>query len=240
MSCEKTVFQGRSKQILIRIADNGELRTGELMKMLELKRSNISNCLMPLKRYGFIESRQSKSDKRVYYHSLTAEGRRYMDSWDNVKYWQSRLDYIDSHIEVEDESGHDEPVVKTKLRKYAEQILINLSKNSSLTTTVLVGILGITRPNTCTHLSNLKKRGLVKSEQAEHDKRFYYHSLTDSGRQYAGGLEREPTCKLKKKSRVFKKKAGDESIDDVLDEADKIVYNDEFTIETEEGDILSF
>ena len=79
---KKTAFQGRPKQILIRIADSkGSLTTSDLVDMLGMTRPNTCTYLTKLQEEGFIETKQGVSDKRRRYHSLTAKGREYMDSW---------------------------------------------------------------------------------------------------------------------------------------------------------------
>lgn len=79
---KKTAFQGRAKQILIRIADNkGPLRTSELVDMLGMTRPNVCTYLARMQEEGFIKTKRGTHDKRLRYHSLTVKGREYMDSW---------------------------------------------------------------------------------------------------------------------------------------------------------------
>lgn len=76
----KTAFQGRAKQILIRIADNsGEMHTNQLVEMLGMKRPNVAKYVSLLREEGFITSAKSGNDKRFVYHSLTVKGRQYLD-----------------------------------------------------------------------------------------------------------------------------------------------------------------
>ncbi len=76
----KTAFQGRAKQILIRIADNsGEIHTNQLVGMLGIKRPNVGQYLTKLREEKFITSERSGNDKRFVYHSLTAKGRQFLD-----------------------------------------------------------------------------------------------------------------------------------------------------------------
>ena len=75
-----SAFQGRAKQILIRLADNGFLTTNalhELLPMLQL--TNISGYLDELRKEGFLKTEPGSHDKRLRYHSLTAKGREYLD-----------------------------------------------------------------------------------------------------------------------------------------------------------------
>jgi DNA-binding MarR family transcriptional regulator len=66
----KTAFQGRAKQILIRIADNsGEIHTNQLVDALGIKRPNIGQYVSLLRKEGFITSEKSGNDKRFVYHS---------------------------------------------------------------------------------------------------------------------------------------------------------------------------
>lgn len=76
----KTAFQGRAKQILIRIADNnGELHTNQLVGMLGIKRPNVGAYVGLLREAKFITSAKSGNDKRFVYHSLTVKGRQFLD-----------------------------------------------------------------------------------------------------------------------------------------------------------------
>ncbi len=76
----KTAFQGRAKQILIRIADNiGEMHTNQLVDMLGIKRPNVGAYVGLLREAEFITSAKSGNDKRFVYHSLTVKGRQYLD-----------------------------------------------------------------------------------------------------------------------------------------------------------------
>jgi DNA-binding PadR family transcriptional regulator len=77
----KTAFQGRAKQIMIRIADNGALRTTALMQMLGLGSTQaISGYLKPLREEGFVVSEKGGGgDKRFVYHDLTRQGREFLD-----------------------------------------------------------------------------------------------------------------------------------------------------------------
>lgn len=77
----RTAFQGRAKQILIRLADNGVLHTNQLVAMFQLKRQGISTYLTRLREAGFINSEKNGRDKRYVYHSLTVEGRQYLDGF---------------------------------------------------------------------------------------------------------------------------------------------------------------
>lgn len=77
---EKTAFQGRAIQILIRIADNGYLTTSQLIKIMGLQRSNISSYLTKLREEGFIETKTARYNRSVKPHSLTMKGREYLDT----------------------------------------------------------------------------------------------------------------------------------------------------------------
>lgn len=76
----KTAFQGRAKQILIRIADNnGELHTNQLVEMLGMKRPNVAKYVSLLREEGFVTSARSGNDKRFVYHSIIPKGRQFLD-----------------------------------------------------------------------------------------------------------------------------------------------------------------
>lgn len=76
----KTAFQGRAKQILIRIADNsGGIQTNQLVDMLGVERPNVGAYVSLLREEGFITSSKSGNDKRFVYHSLTIKGRHFLD-----------------------------------------------------------------------------------------------------------------------------------------------------------------
>jgi DNA-binding MarR family transcriptional regulator len=77
----KTAYQGRAKQILIRIADsNGNVHTNEVVEMIGIKRPSVCQYLEKLQNEGFITSDRSGNDKRFVYHSITAKGREFLDS----------------------------------------------------------------------------------------------------------------------------------------------------------------
>lgn len=66
---------------MIRLADNGALRTTPLMKMLGLESTQaISGYLKPLREQGFVVSEKGiGGDKRFVYHELTRKGREFLD-----------------------------------------------------------------------------------------------------------------------------------------------------------------
>ena len=77
----KTAYQGRSKQILIRLADDGSLRTTDLADMFGVKTQGVSGYLKKLREEEFVNSvKGGGSDKRFVYHTLTLKGREYLDS----------------------------------------------------------------------------------------------------------------------------------------------------------------
>lgn len=76
----KTAFQGRAKQILIRIADNsGNIHTNQIVDRLGVIRNSVCQYLAKHREEGFITSARSGNDKRFVYHSLTARGREFLD-----------------------------------------------------------------------------------------------------------------------------------------------------------------
>lgn len=77
---KKTAYQGRSTQILIRVADSGgSLTTNDLAEMLEMKANNVSAYIATLQKEGFIETRQGGENRTLHFHSLTAKGRQHLD-----------------------------------------------------------------------------------------------------------------------------------------------------------------
>ena len=127
------------------------------------------------------------------------------------------------------------PGVKSAFQGRAKQILIRLADHGPLTTSDLVEMLGMTRPNTCTYIARLKDEGFLETEQGDRDKRIRYHSLTAKGRE---NMDNWPTDQNENNSAVggYRKKEkpaaypridfDEETIDDLLDDCDRIVYND--------------
>lgn len=115
--------------------------------------------------------------------------------------------------------------------------MIRLSDNGSLTTTNLVEMLGMTRPNTCTYLAKLKEEGFVVTEQSAADKRLRYHDLTGKGREYMDGWQSEQSCGRESfsgsgsggyvESSPLESESEGDSVGDLLDECDEIVYDGE-------------
>lgn len=80
LSGEKTIFQGRAKQILVKVADNsGEIQTLQLAEIIGITYTNISQYLTALRNADFVTSARSGYDKRFVYHSLTLKGREFLD-----------------------------------------------------------------------------------------------------------------------------------------------------------------
>lgn len=79
-SGEKTAHQGRAIQIMIRLADIGDLTTKQLVEILGMKRSNVSAYLTKLRLEEFVKTGVDPRNKSVKPHSLTSKGREYLDT----------------------------------------------------------------------------------------------------------------------------------------------------------------
>lgn len=141
------------------------------------------------------------------------------------------------------------PSKKTAFQGRAKQILIRIADNGSLTTTDLVDMLGMTRPNTCTYLARLKEEEFIETKQGISDKRIRYHSLMMKGREYMDswsseqmrGRETFTGYKDHAKSELrLVTDSEEESVDDLLDDCDKIVYDNEFSVETDKNMMAEF
>jgi DNA-binding MarR family transcriptional regulator len=111
------------------------------------------------------------------------------------------------------------------------QILIRLADHGPLMPNELVEMLGMTRPNTCTYLTRLKEAGFVEMTIDRDDRRKHYYSLTAEGRGHldswpaksdGGRYAGKSFVKKKPKPIAYSEK---ESIDDLLNDCDEILYS---------------
>jgi len=77
---ERTIEQGRSKQILIRLADHGAMTTSALAGEFDVKTQAVSQYLRILREAKLVNSERRVRDKRFWEHSLTSLGRQFLDS----------------------------------------------------------------------------------------------------------------------------------------------------------------
>lgn len=134
------------------------------------------------------------------------------------------------------------PGKKTAFQGRAKQILIRIADNRGpLTTSALVDMLGMTRPNTCTYLTRLQEEGFIETEPGTHDKRLRYHSLTAKGREYMDSWQSEQVDRYEnsRNSKSYKKNkprpAVEEALDDLLEDCEKIVYDNDFSVNPDEA-----
>jgi DNA-binding MarR family transcriptional regulator len=116
----KTAFQGRAKQIMIRIADNGAMTTTELANNFGVVTQAISAYLRELRAAEFIVTkRHTRNDRRFKANHLTTKGRAYLDnmydelSHEDRKIWTSE--------EIDREYGGERDSAAISLREWQRQ-----------------------------------------------------------------------------------------------------------------------
>ena len=92
--------------------------------------------------------------------------------------------------------------------------------------------------NVSNYINQVRKEGFIISDHGD-DKRIKYHSLTTKGRQHLDTFGSEPVKNDEFYSFSESSSAEDSEKVKTKKNAD-IEYNDEFSIKTEEGEILSF
>lgn len=124
----RSIGQGRAKQILVKVADNsGDITTTQLIQLTGLQRPGVSGYLQVLRKAGFVESRKSLADKRVYYHSLLPEGRRFLDENTNSNFSRSFVEPVKDLTSMSERSA-EAAARKQRLEKKEDlNDLLNLS-----------------------------------------------------------------------------------------------------------------
>lgn len=237
----KTAFQGRSKQILIRIADSksGHLRTPELMELLDLQRSAVSGYLGKLREKGFIVTKPCPSNGRVKLHRVTPLGREFMNSWRTGDNFAKRTFPV---VEKKKPVEICKDVLIRSLTDQMKCLLLYLAEYSPLRTPDLMQIFGLKRASVSVPLSSLRKVDFVVSVQSDTDKRVFYHEATKEGVKYISNLDSEELDEIKAK---LLKMTARETVEPGEPEVEKPesfdkIYNDEFKEELEFGTMFSF